>query len=397
MFEKLERLTADPILGLSAACSADPNPDKVDLTVGVYKDESGQTPVFAAIQRAQEALTEREVTKAYMPQVGDANYNRGMRELLLGAESAALKEQRVASVQAPGGCGALRIGAELIKAANESARVWISRPTWPNHIPLIGSLGLEFMEYRYYDPAGHAVDFDGMLEDLEGARAGDVLLLHGCCHNPCGADLAPEQWRAVTTLVQEKGLLPFIDIAYQGMGTGLDEDAYGLRHMVSELPEVLIAASNSKNMGLYRERTGLMLFVGRDSDSAEIITSQGTKAARKIYSMPPAHGAILAGMVLSDEALGNSWRAELAQMCERLNSVRSLLDEKLSAASGQDFSFIRRENGMFSFIGLSQEQVLRLRNEYSVYMIDSSRANIAGINAGNVDYFATAVTAVLNG
>ena len=394
MFEKLERLPADPILGLSAACAADPNPDKVDLTVGVYKDESGQTPVFAAIQRAQEALTEREMTKAYLPQVGDANYNRGIRELLLGGDHPALADGRVASVQAPGGCGALRIGAELIKAANPDARVWISKPTWPNHIPLIGSVGLEFQEYRYYDAAGHAVDFDGMLADLQGARVGDVLLLHGCCHNPCGADLSPEQWRETTALVAEKGLLPFIDTAYQGMGAGLDEDAYGIRHMASELPEVMIAASNSKNMGLYRERTGAAVFVGRDQEAAEVVTSQGTRAARKIYSMPPAHGAILAGMVLTDDALGNSWRAELAQMCERINGVRALLDEKLSAATGEDFGFIRRENGMFSFIGLSEAQVVRLREEHSVYMINSSRANVAGINAANVDYVAAAVAAV---
>ena len=395
MFEHLERLPADPILGLSAACAADPNPDKVDLTVGIYKDESGQTPVFAAIQRAQEALAEREVTKAYLPQVGDANYNRGIRELVLGADSPALADGRVASIQAPGGCGGLRIGAELIKAAKPDARVWISSPTWPNHIPLIGSVGLEFKEYRYYDPASHSVDISGMLEDLQAAAPGDVLLLHGCCHNPCGADLSPEQWREVTALAGEKGLMPFIDTAYQGMGAGLDEDAYGIRHMVSELPEVLVSASNSKNMGLYRERTGATLFVGRDSDSAEVVTSQGTKAARRIYSMPPAHGAILAGMVLTDEALGNSWRAELAQMCDRINSVRALLDEKLSAATGADFSFIRRENGMFSFIGLTEAQVIKLREDHSVYMVNSSRANVAGINATNVDYFAAAVAAVL--
>ncbi len=395
MFETLERLPADPILGLSAACAADPNPDKVDLTVGVYKDEGGLTPVFSAVARAQEALTEREVTKAYMPQVGDANYNRGIRELLLGAEHPALTGGRVASIQAPGGCGALRIGAELIKAAKPEAKVWISTPTWPNHIPLIGSVGLEFMEYRYYDPATHTVDFEGMLEDLGQAQPGDVLLLHGCCHNPCGADLNEEQWVAVTKLVAERGLMPFIDTAYQGMGAGLDEDAFGVRHMAGELPEVLVAASNSKNMGLYRERTGAMVFIGKDTDEAEVVSSQGTKAARKIYSMPPAHGAILAGMVLTDEALNNSWRTELAQMCERINAVRNLLAERLGAATGQDFDFIRRENGMFSFLGLSGDQVTRLREEFSVYMVGSSRINVAGVNHSNIDYLAQSVAKVL--
>ena len=395
MFESLERLPPDPILGLAAVCTADPNPDKVDLTVGVYKDESGQTPVFAAIQRAQETLAEREVTKAYMPQVGDANYNAGIRELLLGADSPALADGRVASVQAPGGCGALRLGAELIKATGAGGRVWISTPTWPNHIPLVGSVGLEFKEYRYYDAAGHSVDFSGMLQDLGQAQSGDVVLLHGCCHNPCGADLSNEQWREVTALLAAKGVLPFIDIAYQGMGSGLDEDAFGVRHMAAELPELLVAASNSKNMGLYRERTGAMLFIGKNPETADIVTSQGTKAARKIYSMPPAHGAILAGMVLTDAALRSRWEEELQQMCERLNSVRSLLADKLTGATGQDFSFIRRENGMFSFMGLSKEQVVRLRDEFSVYMVDSSRANVAGINHANVDYVAASVAKVL--
>lgn len=395
MFESLERLPADPILGLSAACAADPNPDKIDLTVGVYKNESGQTPVFAAVQRAQEALSEREVTKAYLPQVGDAHYIEGIRKLLLGESHPALEAERVTSVQAPGGCGALRVGAEVIKSANPSAKVWLSAPTWPNHIPLIGSVGLEFKEYRYYNAANHAVDFDGMLQDLAEASPGDVLLLHGCCHNPCGADLSPEQWQVVTTLTAERGLVPFIDIAYQGMGKSLDEDAFGVRHMTENLPEVLVAASNSKNMGLYRERTGAIVFSGRDRETAEIFSSQATKAARKIYSMPPAHGAILAGMVLSDTALNNSWREELAAMCERLNGLRVMLDEKLSAATGKDFSFIRNESGMFSFLGLTPEQVDRLREEFSVYMVGSSRVNVAGVNNANVDYLAKAVAAVL--
>ncbi len=395
MFESLERLPPDPILGLSATCAADTNPDKIDLTVGVYKDESGQTPVFAAIQRAQEALTEREVTKSYLPQVGDADYIAGIRKLLLGESHPALAAERVTSVQAPGGCGALRVGAEVIKTASPDAKVWVSAPTWPNHIPLIGSVGLELKEYRYYDAATHSVDFDGMLEDLATAAPGDVLLLHGCCHNPCGADLSPAQWQAVTTLAADKGLMPFIDTAYQGMGVGLDEDAFGIRHMTEHLPEVLVAASNSKNMGLYRERTGAIVFSGRDREAAEIFSSQATKAARKIYSMPPAHGGILAGMVLSDAALNASWREELAGMCERINGVRTLLDEKLSAATGRDYSFIRRESGMFSFLGLTPGQVDRLREEFSVYMVGSSRVNVAGVNGNNVDYLAKAVASVL--
>jgi len=395
MFEHLERLPEDPILGLSAACTTDPNPDKVDLTVGIYKDETGQTPVFEAVRLAQEAITAEEVTKAYIAQIGDPAFNSGLQRLLLGPENPALAEGRVSSVQTPGGCGGLRIGAELIKAASPQARVWVSTPTWPNHIPLIGSVGLEICEYRYYNPVSHDVDFAGMQEDLRGATAGDVVLLHGCCHNPCGADLSHEQWQAVTQICAERGLLPFIDTAYQGLGDGLDEDAWGLRHMVANLPEVLIAASCSKNLGLYRERTGATVFIGSSENEAQILASQGMKAARKIYSMPPAHGAIIAGRVWADDHLGQIWRTELAAMCERINSVRILLDEKLSAASAQDFSFIRREKGMFSFLGLSEAQVDRLREEFSVYMVGSSRINVAGVNLSNIDYLAESVAKVL--
>jgi aspartate aminotransferase len=395
MFEHLERLPVDPILGLAAVCKSDPNPKKVDLTVGIYKDEAGQTPVFEAIRLAQLAVTQEELSKSYIAQAGDADFNTGIQRLLLGEDSAALAAGRISSVQTPGGCGGLRIGAELIKAANSTARVWVSNPTWPNHIPLIGSVGLEICEYRYYDPVSHGIDAEGMLADLGKAAAGDVVLLHGCCHNPCGADLDHELWQAVTQICSQRGLLPFVDTAYQGLGDGLDEDAWGLRHMVSQLPEVLIAASCSKNMGLYRERTGATLFVGTDTNEAEILASQGMKAARKIYSMPPAHGAILAGRVLKDEALGQIWRSELTTMRERINSMRALLDEKLSAASGRDFSFIRREKGMFSFLGLSEAQVDRLREEFSIYMVGSSRINIAGISQGNVDYTAQSVAKVL--
>jgi aspartate aminotransferase len=395
MFEKLERLPEDPILGLSAACTADPNPNKVDLTVGVYKDETGRTPVFEAVRRAQLAVTESETTKTYMAQLGDADFNRGIRELILGAGNAALAENRVASLQTPGGCGALSIGAALIKAASPQARVWVSTPTWPNHIPLIGGVGLEFREYRYYDPADHTVDFDGMMADLAGASAGDVVLLHGCCHNPCGADLNMEQWREVARIAEERGLLPFIDLAYQGLGDGLEQDVAGLRHMVDSVPEVMIAASCSKNLGLYRERTGATVFVGRDADSAVAVSSQGARAARRIYSMPPAHGAILAGRVLNDPELSELWRTELAGMCARINTLRELLDEKLSAATGSDFSFIRREKGMFSFLGLSEAQVRRLREDFSVYMVGSSRINVAGVNLRNIDYLADSVAKVL--
>jgi aspartate aminotransferase len=395
MFETIERMPPDPILGLSAACKQDPNPDKVDLTLGVYMDESGVTPVFEAVTRAQEQITDEETTKVYMPPVGDADFNRGIRELVMGSGSAALADGRVASVQTPGGCGAVRLGAELVKVANPEARVWVSDPTWPNHIPLIGSVGLQLEKYRYYVPGTHAVDFDGMLSDLEQAGKGDVVLLHGCCHNPCGADLSQSQWQAVAELAQRNGFTPFVDFAYQGLGDGLEEDAFGVRLLVDSVPEVIVASSCSKNLGLYRERTGAVIFVGSAQDRAEALQSQATIAARRIYSMPPAHGALLAGRVLTDADLGELWRAELGRMCSRINDLRGLLVSRLTAATGRDFGFIQQEKGMFSFLGISPEQVEALREKHSIYMVGSSRINVAGINQGNIDYFANAVASVI--
>ena len=395
MLNTLERLPPDSILGLAAECRADPNPNKVDLTVGVYMDESGVTPVFEAVRQAQQALVAEEITKVYMPPAGDALFNQGMQKLVLGENSTALKENRVSSIQAPGGCGALRIGAEIVQSASPGTRVWVSDPTWPVHIPLLGSVGLQFETYRYYDPASHGVNFEGMIDDLKNAKAGEIVLLHGCCHNPCGADLSPEQWAVIADMAEAQGFTPMIDIAYQGLGDGLDQDAFGLRLLAERLPELIVAASCSKNMGLYRERTGICIFVCRDSDNAEAVFSQAAVAARRVYSMPPAHGAILAGRILSEPALDSLWRDELAAMCERINGLRADLVTRLRAVSDRDFSFIQREKGMFSFLGLSAEQAQRLRAEHSVYMLDSSRINVAGIIAANIDTLARAVAAVL--
>ena len=395
MLQGLERLSSDPILGLSAACRADPNPNKVNLTVGIYMNEEGVCPVFEAVQLAQRAIVDEEVTKAYLPAAGDAQFNTGIQRLTLGADSTALSDGRVSSIQTPGGCGGLRIGAEIIQAASSGATVWISDPTWPVHIPLLGSVGLKLRSYRYYDPASHGVNFDGMVEDLKNARAGDVVLLHGCCHNPCGADLSLVQWAIVADMLEQQGLTPFVDIAYQGLGDGLEEDAAGLRLLIARLPEVIVAASCSKNLGLYRERTGATIFVCRDEANASAILTQAQAAARRVYSMPPAHGALVAGRVLTDDNLGVIWRTELSAMCQRINGLRTNLRRALEAACGQDFAFIEREKGMFSFLGLSAEQAVRLRKEFGVYMLDSSRINVAGINARNIDYVAQSVSEVL--
>ena len=395
MLQQLSPVPVDPILGLSAACRADTNPHKVDLTVGVYMDDQGRCPVFEAVRRAQRALVEAEDTKAYLPPAGDAAFNSGMQRLLLGADNPAIGAGRVSSIQTPGGCGALRIGAELVHAAAPDARVWISDPTWPVHIPLVGSVGLRFENYRYYDAASHGVDFDGMVEDIQHAGAGDVVLLHGCCHNPCGADLTLAQWGVIADMAEQQGFTPFIDIAYQGLAVDLDTDAAGLRLLVSRLPEVIIAASCSKNMGLYRERTGAAIFVCADSKGAETALEHAKAAARRVYSMPPAHGALLAGRILADPELEKIWRDELVSMCSRINHQRGELRRALEDSTGADYAFIERECGMFSFLGLSATQAVRLREEHSVYILDSSRISVAGINAANIDAVAQAVAAVL--
>ena len=394
MLDQLNRLPDDPILGLVAQAAADHNPQKVDLTIGIYMDENGLCPVFDAVQRAQQQLVAAESTKAYLPAVGDAAFNQGIQQLLFGEDSALLADGRVSSIQTPGGCGAVRIGAEILQAAKPGNRVWISDPTWPVHIPLVGSVGLQFSKYRYYDPATHGVNFEAMVEDLKGVARGEIVLLHGCCHNPSGADLTLAQWSVIADMAESQGFIPFIDIAYQGMGDGLEEDAAGLRLLAQRLPEMVIAASCSKNLGLYRERTGAAVFLCQHADNAQALVSQAKVAARKVYSMPPAHGALLAGKVLSTPELTALWHEELAGVRARINGLRGALSETLGAATNRDFSFIQREKGMFSFLGLSPEQCQRLRAEHSVYLLDSSRINVAGVNGANIDNLATAVAQV---
>ena len=395
MFDSLAVLPPDSILGLAAACRADSNPDKVDLTLGVYMDETGLCPVFEAVQQAQQDLVQEEMTKVYMPPQGDAAYLQGVQSLVVGAERGATLSDRLTAIQTPGGCGAVRLGAEVIFAAAPDTTVWVSDPTWPVHIPLMGSVGLQLKSYRYYSPAIRGLDFAAMLEDLEAASPGDVVLLHGCCHNPSGVDPNSEQWQALATFMVERALVPMIDFAYQGMGAGLNEDATGLRCLIDHVPEMIIAVSSSKNIGLYRERAGAVMFLGGDARAAEAMASQAVSAARRVYSMPPAHGALLAGRVLSTPALRGQWETELAQICQRINGLRREFCAALISKTDRDFAFIGEEHGMFSFRGLSVEQAQRLRAEKSVYLLDSSRINIAGLNALNMDRVVDAVSAVL--
>ncbi len=396
MLEVLPQLPADPILGLSAAYKEDQNPNKIDLGVGVYKDEQGNTPILTAVAKAQRILLEKETSKTYITPQGVQGYIDGMLKLLLGKGHPALLENRVAAVQAPGGCGALRILSELLKRCNGDLTVWVSDPTWANHIPLIGNAGLNIETYPYFDKQSASIKFDQMVDCLKQVKKGDVVLLHGCCHNPTGADLTKEQWQTVLELAQQQGFLPFIDVAYQGFGDGLDEDAYGVRLLTENLPEVIIAASCSKNFGLYRERVGLAVMVTENSSVRQSIQSQIQFVARGIYSMPPSYGGALVDIILSDDGLRNEWMQEVEDMRLRMQLLRQLLVNKLNEkGANKDFSFVTSQKGMFSYLCISPEQVQAVRDKHSVYFVDSSRVNVAGISNNNVDALATALVDVL--
>jgi aspartate aminotransferase len=396
VFETLKPLPPDAILGIMTLFRADPHPGKIDLSVGVYQDEQGRTPVLASVKLAEKAILDKQESKTYVAIAGNAGFNKGVEEILYGKDHPALKAGRVATVQTPGGSGGLSVAGHLVARAKAGAKVYVSDPTWPNHQPLLKVAGLQLDTYPYYDYAKHRVDFEPMLARLDKASAGELVLIHGCCHNPCGADLSEEQWQALTQLCERRGLVPFIDIAYQGLAEGLDEDAYGVRLMAQKLPEVVVVTSCSKNLGLYRERVGAASVVSANSEAAKLAAANLANVARGIYSMPPDHGAAIVGHILADAALRAQWIEELAAMRSRLNGLRKLLVDKLAARkTPMDFSFIARERGMFSFLGITKEQVIRLREEFHVYMVESSRINIAGINHGNVERVADSIAAVL--
>lgn len=397
MFVSLKALSPDPILGLIADFVKDGNPNKVDLGVGVYKNEAGATPIMAAVKKAEAICYEAEQTKSYIGPAGVPEFNETIRDLMLGADHPALRDQRVTTVLTPGGCGALRVGAELLKRCGDDVTIWVSDPTWANHVPLLGNAGLKLAQYPYYDRTNNRLRFDEMMTTLGSVQAGDVVLLHGCCHNPCGADLDEEQWRAITALAEKNGFLPFIDLAYQGFGRGIDEDAYGPRLMAEKLPELILASSCSKNFGLYRERVGSLSVMGAKAADAQASLTHINNIVRGNYSMPPSHGGAIVGAILQDDALRQSWTNELAVMRGRLSSLRTLLVDKLKeAGAARDFSFIDKQYGMFSFLGLSPEQVGQLRAEYSIYMVDSSRINIAGVSQSNVDYVVAAIAKTIS-
>jgi len=396
LFQNLKPLPPDAIIGVMALFREDDDPNKVDLSVGVYQDDNGNTPILEAVRIAEQQILQEQSTKSYVGIAGNIGFNKRMEMMLFGESHPALKAGRISSVQTPGGSGGLCVAGHCVVRAKPDARVWLSDPSWPNHLPLLRLSGLNLEQYSYYDYENHCINFEAMTEKFNTLGSGDLVLLHGCCHNPCGADLSQDQWNCLVSLFKKRGIVPFIDLAYQGLSEGLEEDAYGARLMAEQLDEVIVVTSCSKNLGLYRERVGMISLISKDAEQAKAAQSNLGNVARGIYSMPPDHGAAVAGRVLSDQKLHQLWVEELGEMRMRLNAFRKLFVEKMEERNAsRDFSFIAQERGMFSFLGLSREQVIRLREEFHVYMVESSRINIAGLNKSNIDYVADSIVAVL--
>ena len=393
MFESLDAAPGDAILGLIAEHKNDPRPSKVDLGVGVFRTAEGETPVLEVVKKAEQMLVDTQRSKAYIGTAGDPLFNQAMQALTF---ADAADEERLWTIQAPGGSGSLRVAASLILRAREDAAVWVSDPTWANHIPLLGGAGLELKPYPYYDTDTHVIRIDAMLDTLRKVPAGDIVLLHACCHNPSGLDPSQEEWQAIADVIVERELIPFVDMAYQGFANSLAADAYAVRHLAGRVPEMIVSNSCSKNFGLYRDRVGTLSLLTRDSATRDISYSQANNVVRTIYSVPPDHGAVVVNMILNDPELKAAWRLELAEMRGRLREMRVLLNDALrERAPDHDFSHLVRAVGMFCFLGITPEQVSRLKKDFGVYMVDSSRINIAGITASNVNYLAESIAAVL--
>lgn len=396
MFETIQAAPPDSILGLTDAFKKDPNPQKVNLGVGVYKDESGRTPILPSVKQAEAYLLENEASKTYLPINGIPEFITATQAMLFGPDHEIVASGRAATAQTPGGTGALRVAADFIVTMMPGKRIWMSTPTWANHPHIFTSAGLETASYPYFDPETRGVDFEAMLAALKTIPEGDILLLHTCCHNPTGVDLSLDQWAQVAAVVQERNLLPLLDFAYQGFAEGLNKDAAGLRTLAGSGADMIIASSYSKNFGLYDERVGAVTMVTPNADAAAAVLSQIKKRIRANYSNPPAHGGYIVSTVLNDPDLRAQWEGEVTAMRNRIRDMRHLLVETLNEKGvEQDFDFITRQRGMFSYSGLTPEQVAALRDKYSVYIVGSGRINVAGLTPTNMDYLCDAIAEVL--
>ena len=384
----LPPVISDSLLKLIALCDADPRPEKIDVGVGVFRDAVGNTPILKVMKEAEQRLVDTQVTKAYLGSAGDKRFAELLRPILLGHHAS---DERILGLQTPGGCGALRLGFELIATANPQARVLVGTPTWPNHPPIINSVRLQQIDYPYYERGQGAIRFEDMIAGLQAAEPGDVALLHGCCHNPTGADLNEDQWRDVVRVVCDRGLLPLIDIAYQGFGRGLDEDAFGVRLMLDACDEVIIAQSCDKNFSVYRDRVGSLFIKTGSVEASKTAMAHVHQRAREMWSMPPDHGAAAVHIILEDPELHARWLVELTAMRDRINSVRQRI-----ASADPRLAFIGRQFGMFSMLPLSKEQVLKLREDNAIYMADSGRFNVVGLGDDQIDRFTAAVVGALD-
>tara|TARA_Y100001970_G_scaffold290693_1_gene425335 strand:+ start:65 stop:1255 length:1191 start_codon:yes stop_codon:yes gene_type:complete len=396
VLENLKPISKDAILGIMALFRADSNNEKIDLSVGVYQDENGITPILDSVKKAEAQLIEAQETKSYVSISGNSIFNSSIQNLIFGKNHQAIESGRVSTIQTPGGSGGLCIAAHLIVRSNSKAKVWIGNPSWPNHSPLLKLSGVTIEQYPYYNYESHLIDFDLMLSEIDRANEGDLILLHGCCHNPSGADLSNEQWKELGYVLKKNNLIPFIDLAYLGLGDGIEKDAFGVRFMADLLPEVFVVSSCSKNFGLYKERVGAISIVSKDKTISELVLENVSNIARGVYSMPPDHGAAIVGYILNNSELRDLWKKEVGEIRDRLNSTRRLFVNKMKEKnSPKDFSFIERENGMFSFLGLTKDQIVKLREDFHIYMVESSRINIAGVNVKNVDKIVSSIIEVL--
>ncbi len=396
MFESITAAPADPILGLADLYSKDNRLGKINLGIGVYKDESGLTPVMISVKKAEQQLLETEKSKNYLAIGGYPEYASASQRLLFGEDNPVLTSGCLYTAQTPGGTGALRVAADFLAHNTTSRRVWVSDPSWPNHHNIFAASGIETKTYAYYDAKNHCLDFDAMLESLSQAEAGDVVLFHGCCHNPTGIDPTPDQWQRLSELTKTKKLLPLFDFAYQGLGKGLDEDALGLRLFAQDHDELIICSSYSKNFGLYNERTGACTIKAADAAIAERAFSQLKAVIRANYSNPPSHGAAIVATILNNPTLKTIWEQELAEVRQRIQRMRQLFVQTLQEKGAtQDFSFINQQNGMFSYSGLNKGQVERLRDEFAIYAVGSGRINIAGMTPENMSRLCESIVKVI--
>jgi aspartate aminotransferase len=393
LFDTLQAMPADAILGLIAAYKNDPRPRKVDLGVGVYRNAAGETPVLESVKKAEHRLLGTQTTKTYIGTAGNPGFNAAMQALVF-ADS--VTDERLVTMQTPGGSGSLSVAAGVICRARPGATAWVPEPTWANHVPLLGGAGLVLKSFPYYDTEHHTIRTNAMLEALREVPKGDIVVLHACCHNPSGLDPSDDEWHAIADVIVERELLPFIDMAYLGFARNLDDDAFVVRHLAARVPEMMVATSCSKNFGLYRDRVGALSILAADANSLSIVDSQANNFVRCVYSMPPDHGAAVVGCILDDVDLCAQWKTEVEDMRGRLRDMSVLLHDALQKkVPDHDFSQLVRANGMFCFLGISAAQVARLKKDFGVYMVGSGRVNFAGITTENVEYLSDSIAAVL--